>query len=1542
MNKINKFKKILAVVAVFCLLAVSSQVKTYPHIPLKGLFEVLKVDDIGFSHALLHSKWIENMYQYGAGKPHRKVPIKKGRDTSWRVQEKNDAVANLIRKFWFRKSENHQLLPTKFGFLANIPNEQLGTMFGKLINYVYLGCNPGDEPKLIDELLKYAPRDSVIDQEIEILIQELGQKKAQLNDERFSGLQEANSTFRQKCRSLEQKFNMQQFRQELKQLKKIYKEDKKLCKIEEKKMRERYNTNEFSKAVQQAEEKSFAKLSQAVRNARDEYKKIVRAVQVCEGKINGKIIKRRQAVKKTLLTPIEKSLQFCKAGNVYMPRATESILWALFFHKLDSFISLKAKIKAINDCIGQIGREFKREAFCEKEVLEDLYRQEDFLTFEHMFQMLSVDAEIGMLDKDYGLGLHYLIRLAVGMLPPVVTQGRFGYEYEPGKISYTRPNCHETALLDLFSILWYNPKKGIYDNSLFAQNIIENGTGFKELREALKYFYLADMKGIKPGEYTCECEAIKPDGVCETVRFTSLAKLKTLTEKTPEGGEKLKITPEEVGNLSISEVPVDYVTRPEVQQEFMNIVSNIPGIVYRSVVPDKGPIFEIKSDVNNICKLFNYFYGTSVQKTSQLGDQNIGISNARRNISFMRLKVKKGPRKIKIGVNGHNLFVNIHPRHTSLLVPARDEKVSCFLKQGLGEKFLKQLLNPDAANLRSVSIFTLLTSRELLASKEVFWSLPALNLVYYSLNMKTSEEKLEIIKDILNRDSKSYEHCKEMIHNLIEKLPRDYKYRVSKIIMTSKFAKEEFFQKFITHTVVSDSRFCEKHERVVYFLKCAVKKGLKDIALAIVSDPLFDINGKGVISILKKAIVRGNSDIVLAIISLPQFYVYVNSKVVTSLLLQALAHENNNIALAIMNNPAFNFCGSVFKEVFKKRYVQAFVNLIKHLPDICLLENGVCLVLKKGFKKVDLKKIKKFSCYDCEVLRKTGRLSLVYVSKDFEDLGDLLGYMVKQGNKEAALKIVKSSQFNANFKGAGDVLKQAFQKNFIDVSLEIAKHPTFDAHSKAVKNFIDPFYYRFQRHLNPEFKSYREVMFAIMNHPTFVWWGGILESALRFDQKKAALKIVKHPRFDASQPELGSALALALRHDIGCKKVADVIIKNPHFNGWGFALKAALESLWICGLRRQKPLIEKIMDHSQFDMSSNGIDEVLVFVLKRIQGLKGYGKKDFGNDMVQSFIQRNAHRWKAENKFYKKIADTIMNDPQFQGLESAFLIALKKKKQEIALKIVKHKRFKACFNNEEDEEAILKLLLRRDFKKVALAMVTNETFDVDLENTATILRLALKRNYKKIALAIVNNKEFEANFKGVVSVLKLAIRNGFKDVALAIVKNKEFRASFAGVEGALKLALEKKYKDVALSIVNNERFDADCDDVGDILKLALERGYKKVALAIVQSPVFEAYFYGIVDLLMLALKKGYQEVALAIVKNDKFKASFKGMGDAFGLALKKGCQNVALAIVENETFDADRIWVQKALTYAKTLAKRYAKRRQELQEIIDVIERKRK
>ena len=772
-NLKKKLKKLVAIVAVFCLVAISSQVKTYPHIPLKGLFEVLKVDDIGFSHALLHSKWIENMYQYGAGKPHRKVKIKKGKDTSWRAEYESDAVANLVRKFWFRKSENHQLLPTKFGFLANIRNDQLGTFFGELINYIYtLRQAQGErweEEGLINELFAYDPKAAKFNSELAELERDLDIVNAQLVDKRFAGLQEATKIFRQKKKELKRKWKDAELVQKLKEV----------------------------------ERNAFLKISKEVLDARDQYKKFAREAQDLENKINAKVKQKRKIVQKALFDPIRKALQLCRVGDIYVSRTTEGILWALFFHKLDDLISLEEKIKAINNCLGCIDKEFKREGFKNNGVLKDLYDAKGFELFGQQVRDLEADKQVVELMENYDQVLHCLINQVAGEnFPPIISQGNYGYEYEPGNISYPRPDCHETAVLDVFSILWYNLKKGTFDDSLFSDDVIKNGQGLQRLREALKYFYLADSKGISAREYTVQG------------KFTSLTKLKELE----------KITLEEIEALDISEIPVSYITRPEIKQEFFNIVSGIPGVIYRSEVPGKGAIFEIGSDVRNVITIFNYFYGTRAKNIIELGDGDIGISTDSRTIVLKKESDENAPNKIKITVSDYenNVYfkvkINIRHGHTFITVDGREKIGSEGLDPYLAENILEKIVGKTGKDNACIQVnqnrekllsaFSLLAFQKLLKNDEVAWDLPSLNLVYYTLMMKTPEVKLKVIKNVLERHPQNYERCKGVIHNFIEELPRDdqhLKAKLTKIIIRSGFyEKEPYFKNFIKEEVLKD------------------------------------------------------------------------------------------------------------------------------------------------------------------------------------------------------------------------------------------------------------------------------------------------------------------------------------------------------------------------------------------------------------------------------------------------------------------------------------------------------------------------------------------------------------------------------------------------------------------------------------------------------------------------------------------------------------------------------------------------------------------
>ena len=1168
----NRLKRLLSIVAVLCLVAISSQVKTYPHIiPLKGLFTVLKVDDIGFAHALLHSKWIENMYQYGAGKPHRKVPIKKGRDTSWRAEYESDAVANLIRKFWFRKSENHQLLPTKFGFIANIPNDQLGTFFGKLINYVYFltrhwvqerpssslcqGVGRGQEAKLIDELVKYAPDYKQFRQELTALTVDAINEEYKLQDVRFSGLQEAHQKFRQILKGLQQEFAITEFSQELKQAKKKYKKKKNAFQKEERRLQEKFKKSDFDRVVQEAEKEVFVHVSQEVLNLREEYKEIARAVQDLKNKINGKLKQKSKIVKKALFDPICKALQLCKTGEVYMPRTTEGILWALFFHKLNDLISLEEKVVAINDCIRCIDTTFKREAFCENGVLKEFYSKKAFDAFEEEMKKLSLYRRFGFyrtLEKrdendvahkqfnaifvDYGLGLHYFIRCLVGGdFPPEIAQGSYGYEYEPGKISHTRPDCHETATLDLLSILWYNRTTKVFDDSLFSDDVIKNAlrypssssgqakakaptsleardrqdglsvealaktdrgnineetlktegekeeekTGFQRLREALKYFYLADAKGIKAQEYTCEYKNKK---------FTSLAKLKNLG----------KITQEEVETLDISQVPVSYITRSAIRQEFFNIVSGIEGVIYRSSVEGKGEIFEIGSDVRNIIKIFNYFYGTNVTTIDQLGDKILGISTDNRGIVFTLENEDYAPNTINISVEDKehsayfNMVVNIREGHTFISVAERKKIDSRVVDCGVSAVVLDKMLQSfnekkdDPESLRLASIFTMLASKFLLRDKKIAWDLSRLYLVYYTLALQTPEDKLEVVEDILERRPEYYESCKQMVHNLIETFPLNDGYlmaRLSESIIKSKLGEIPFFQDILKQKILREPAFYDDHEKVGKILKFVLESGDKEIAEIIVNNPYFKAcwGEMGNVAIL--ALEKGYQEIALKIIENPIFDSW-------SSICEVIEKGYKNIALKMAKNPKFGGWSWLF-QLLKKKHLDIATVIVNHPNfDASSWEVGLALIsaLEQGRKDIALK------------IANNSKL------KKFEPIFRLFP---KKGSKDVALAVVNNPNFDAGHYQVWPFLSLLLSdQKYKEVLLEVIKHPSFDRFVSILRKALE--------------KENQEIALAIVDHPRFsahseYFIPDVLLLALQKREYKILLKIIEHSTFDISK-----------------------------------------------------------------------------------------------------------------------------------------------------------------------------------------------------------------------------------------------------------------------------------------------------------------------------------------------------------------------------------------------------------------------------------------
>ena len=1426
MNKINKLKRLLAVMAIFCLMVVSSQVKTYTHIGLKGLFEVLKIDDIGVAHALLHSSWIENMYQYAEGKPHMLVVGKRNRE-QWKSDQKNDAVANLIRKFWFRKSENHQLLPTKFGYLANIPNAWLGNFFGKLINYVYKGCPQHIEDGLVYEFLKYDPEYQQFKQEELVgLLRKVDERVNSLKDQKFDAFKKAKKIERDEINRLEKKYNMANLKIAITQASKRCKADTSLkFKDEKKKVESRFNSAGFYKALKATKKRIFRGITQEIQ---DEYCKNQANIKKIKAVIVRKLKKKRDAIKKALFTPIKKALEFCKTDRKYAPRIVESVLWALFFHKLDDLISMEEKIKAINSCIDRIGKEFKREG---AEKLVKFYEQQDFVGFKERIEGLCryycVDEckQVDEMFESYDLALNFFIKRGKGF-SPVIAQGQYGYEYESGKISQKRPDCYGAAILDVFSNLWYNKQKNAFDDSLFSEKVIQNGKGFQRLREALKYLYLADSKKIRPTEYTCKYKGRS---------FTSIEKLKNLG----------KISQEEIEALDITKIPVSYITRPEIRQEFFNIVSGLvdQGVVYCSKAGGNEKNFELECDVRNIIKIFNYFYGTTCSAASrcvpslmrgsnggepglpgeasaktgrrieELEGKGTGISTDARTIKFELANDKNVPNNVKISVTNNRggtrffMIMNISSGHTYFAVPLRDElSFSVRLAKGTQEAILQK---KDQDNARCLSLFTVLASKKLLKNEN--WDLPTLHLLYYSLMMKTPETKLKIIQDVLERRLHNYDVFKGMIYNLVESFPVNDEYlraALNNIIVKSGiYKKDSFFQQWIEKCTVNIFLYdivenLDDYEQVLEIYNEFIEK-------------IEDINEKQVIAV---AIKRGYKKIAELIMKRQEFEVDKNPKLFDGKMLSAVIEYGfEDIALKIANHPQM---------------------------DVEERDKGLILALKAGHKDVE----------------------------------------------NIVSKIIEDSLFKADSSFVGQLLLTAVTKEYQKVALDIVKNPAFDA-SQALGEVHDGgdevSYYSNGFSLsnnsfsyysgNPWFreifelaleKGYAKVAIKIMNNPQLgaekrdyalmlALWRGAAEQnvqgkPLKKKHKNAVLKVLKSPTFKANSPFVGQLLLMVLTQ--GYQKVALRIVRNPTFD----VSQGKIE----------------ITQLGEIYSNADGRDFVM------------------GKVLALALKQSESSSCERQRRVCEDIAHKIMRDPEFTGWGTALVEIMKEEEgnKEIASRISKHFMFSP------------------EWKNVGKALI-----------------LALQNGFDKVVCNIVSHNRFKANFNYVGQALLLALTKGNREIALGIVNNCKFDAS----KGYWKVVTDPSSKSAGYNFV------------GDALIFAL-RSSENLPLSDIRS--YDLFVSEVQDKFINShnsrvkemLKKEYKEIATRIMENPKF----KDWGYVLYMLLKEGDTKIATKIVNDLRFDIDVRWAQKIIDYAQEFVRKNSEHKQELQELINIVERK--
>jgi len=1149
----NNLKKIVILVAAFCLLVVPAQIRTFSHLPLKGLFEVLKVDDIGLGHALLHSKWIESLYQYGEGKPHRVVPIKKKKATTWKADHKADAVANLVRKFWFRKKEDFQLLPTKIGYVANIPNERLGIFFGRLINYVYalrqaplagVGAQQGErgeeEEELINELLSYDIEGTREQAEFE---KKLVQEREKLNTENFRILDKANKKFKLDKQQLEQNFNIAGFKTALKKIKKKKKGRKQAVR----ELKETFKQKEFNAAVKKAKDEAFEPVSKELRNMEKEYQSINREIQNSLNKLNAHIAKRRDVVKRDLFDPIRASLEFCRVSGKYLTRATEAVLWALFFHKLGNVPS-QQQIRVVNDCIVAINNEFKKGRFAANGVLEVLYEPTDFEEFEKYMADLYAGDVVTSINTYYDESLHYFLEQLGGNFPPAIPEKKYGYEYKPGEITYTKANCFEATLFDVFNILWYNSEKKCYDNSLFSEEVIKNGKGFVRLRQAMKYFYLADKKGIDPALYTHTRTVKTQKGNDEHITFTSLEALKSL---------KI-IKQEELDALDISQVPISYVGRSEIEQEFMNIVSGIPGVIYAAKISrsDRKKVFEVRSKMENILAIFNYFYGTDAKTIAELSEK--GIFSGKK-VVFIKEGAQENEENIiskaKISVeNGLTMWINLEATHTFLTLPNRGQKESKVISPNDIKEMLKAI-NTD--NQKLIPVFITLVSKELLEDETLEWNLPLINLVYYALNIQDENIKLKILEDAVKKLFETgyakYESFQGMFENIMNLFPRNrqsFKRMLTKLVVTAGLYEKECFKNFIDNIVLADLEFVEDSPITVgKLMQGAARHGYQELALKLVQHPEFDSDYDGVAESLPLIIERGWKEVVDLIIK--------NFEIDTD------DEDDDNYDEIVKALPL----------IIEKGWDEAAWKIIRFRER----DNGkrfdgsrygsagaVAAAIKKQDRRMALaiSSMRKFKVWPLEavdflkvVLPILGRVIDNYSLEEekFKQewqkvkwVRDILNKAIDHCKFNAtmfgmgacvvyALQYLQLHEFGRKIMGHktfncwGEALKAALKVGDKRIIIDIVCYPCFNAGNLSI---VEPMF------LMLGHEDYRNIAYMVMDKCTFVHWENLLEEVVSQNDLSMALLIVNRARKNGSRNYITNSI-ITLLH----KGFAHLILK---------------------------------------------------------------------------------------------------------------------------------------------------------------------------------------------------------------------------------------------------------------------------------------------------------------------------------------------------------------------------------------------------------------
>lgn len=348
----------------------------------------------------------------------------------------------------------------------------------------------------------------------------------------------------------------------------------------------------------------------------------------------------------------------------------------------------------------------------------------------------GVDDKIKLLlGERYDLATHFLLKAtATGNFPPKVSQKNISFlEEKTEKV----PTCFESAMLDLFSILWYDPSAGKYDDSL-----IPHGEGFKSLKKIVS----------NPAK-------INSHKVVEKW-FNLICNMPEISYKRKANKKGYEIDPRVENVVNI----INYVCGTNVKK--VEELGKSLSTGNRTITLELGGGGDDKQMIT-----------VSVRWKDEEKEIDLDYD--------IKIEIKEG----------WHTSLSLDERDSPVVRFLGERKFEEKFLSNLSGALLKK--NLDRFH-KMLSIFPILTTKHILWSLEEE-KVPSniLSLVYYSLQFKGGYVKLNAIEDFLLKRYGVAKKLRPFIYKMIEKLPKDYYFekRVIEVIAKSGLQTKDTYLK---------------------------------------------------------------------------------------------------------------------------------------------------------------------------------------------------------------------------------------------------------------------------------------------------------------------------------------------------------------------------------------------------------------------------------------------------------------------------------------------------------------------------------------------------------------------------------------------------------------------------------------------------------------------------------------------------------------------------------------------------------------------------